>query len=453
MRILKTLNSIIIVKLTTAQTLLLGYLGFILFGSILLMLPISSAGDETLSLVDAIFTSASSISGTGLIVVDTGGYFSLFGQLVVLILIQIGNVGYMLFFALAVLFFGGRLSILNKMIIKESISHHSKLDFMVFIKKVFKYTLVIEGVSAVLLIIFFIQHFPPGEAIKQGIFHSISSFCTAGFSLFSNNLIDFNENYYFNFVIILTSYAGCIGFFVMYDISHFTKSLFNKKRRYSLSAHSKIVLIVSLSISIFGTIFILLSESVIGPGNESGTFLKSFFQSASASTTVGFSSVDIGKMNQSSQLYIILEMFIGASPSGTGGGIKTTVFALMVLSLFTYLRDRRHVSVLKRTIPLNTITRAFSIVMLAVIWIFVSVMVLNLTENKVFLSLLFEAASALGNGGMSTGITPDLSSIGKLLLSASMLIGRVGPLIVGYTFLVKRKKADYNYPDANILIV
>jgi trk system potassium uptake protein TrkH len=125
----------------------------------------------------------------------------------------------------------------------------------------------------------------------------------------------------------------------------------------------------------------------------------------------------------------------------------------MVLSLITYFKDRRYVSVLKRTIPLVTITRAFSIVMLAVIWIFISVMVLNLTENKMFLNLLFEAASALGNGGMSTGITPDLSSIGKLLLSASMLIGRVGPLIVGYTFLVKRRKADYNYPDANILIV
>jgi trk system potassium uptake protein TrkH len=453
MRILKTLNSILIVKLTTAQTLLLGYLGFILFGSILLMLPISSAGDETLSLVDAIFTSASSISGTGLIVVDTGGYFSLFGQFVVLILIQIGNVGYMLFFALAVLFLGGRLSILNKIIIKESISHHSKLDFMLFIKKVFKYTLVIEVVSAVLLTIFFVEHFPLGEAIKQGVFHSISSFCTAGFSLFSNNLIDFNEDYYFNFVIILTSYAGCIGFFVMYDISHFTKALFNKKKRYRLSTHSKIVLIVSLSISIFGIIFILLSESVIGPGNEGGTFLKSFFQSTSASFTVGFSSVDIGKLNHSSLLYIIFEMFIGASPSGTGGGIKTTVFALMVLSLLTYLRDRRHVNVLKRTIPLVTITRAFSIVMLAVIWIFISVMVLNLTEDKVFLHLLFEAASALGNGGMSTGITPDLSSVGKLVLSASMLIGRVGPLIVGYTFLAKRKKADYDYPDANILIV
>nr|MBC8485735.1 hypothetical protein [Bacteroidota bacterium] len=193
MRILKTLNSIIIVKLTTAQTLLLGYLGFILIGSILLMLPISSAGDETLSLVDAIFTSASSISGTGLIVVDTGGYFSLFGQLVVLLLIQIGNIGYMLFFALAVLFLGGRLSILNKMIIKESISRHSKLDLILFIKKVFKYTFVIESISAVLLIIFFMQQFPVDEAIKQGIFHSISSFCTAGFSLFSNSFVSYNE--------------------------------------------------------------------------------------------------------------------------------------------------------------------------------------------------------------------------------------------------------------------
>jgi len=453
MRILKTLNSIIIVKLTTAQTLFLGYLGFILIGTILLMLPVSSASDESLSLVNAIFTTTSSISGTGLIVVDTGEYFSFFGQMVILILIQIGNVGYMLFFALAVLFFGGRLSILNKMVVKESISRHSKLDLMLFIKKVFKYTIVIESISAILLIIFFLQRFPAGEAVKQGIFHSISAFCTAGFSLFSNSLIDFNENYYFNIVILLTSYAGCIGFFVLYDISLFTKSLFKKKKRYKLSAHAKIVFVVSITVTVVGTLFILLTESIIGPGSEGRTFLKSLFQAMSASTTVGFSSVNIGQLNHSSLLYIILEMFIGASPSGTGGGIKTTVFALMVLSLFTYFRNRRYVNAFNRTIPLGTITRAFSIVMLAVIWVFLSVMILNLTEDKLFLNILFEAVSAFGNGGMSTGITGDLSSFGKILLSISMLIGRVGPLIVGYTFIRRSKVVDYNYPDANILIV
>ena len=453
MRILKTFNSIIIAKLTTAQTLFLGYLGFILIGTILLLLPVSSAGDESLSLVDAIFTTTSSITGTGLIVVDTGGYFSFFGQMVVLILIQIGNVGYMLFFALAVLFFGRRLSILNKMVVKESISRHSKLDLMMFIKKVFKYTIVIESISAILLIIFFLQRFPAGEAVKQGIFHSISAFCTAGFSLFSNSLIDFNENYYFNIVILFTSYAGCIGFFVLYDISLFTKSLFKKKKRYKLSAHVKIVFVVSITITVIGTLFIYLSESVIGPGSEGGTFLKSLFQAMSASTTVGFSSVNIGQLNHSSLLYIILEMFIGASPSGTGGGIKTTVFALMVLSLLTYFRNRRYVNAFNRTIPLGTITRAFSIVMLAVIWVFLSVLILNMTEDKLFLNILFEAVSAFGNGGMSTGITADLSSIGKLLLSVSMLIGRIGPLIIGYTLVGRGRTFDYNYPDANILIV
>ena len=146
-------------------------------------------------------------------------------------------------------------------------------------------------------------------------------------------------------------------------------------------------------------------------------------------------------------------MFIGASPSGTGGGIKTTVFALMVLPLLTYFRNRRYVNAFNRTIPLGTITRAFSIVMLAVIWVFLSVIILNMTEDKLFLNILFEAVSAFGNGGMSTGITADLSSIGKLLLSASMLIGRVGPLIVGYTLVGRGKTFDYNYPDANILIV
>ena len=449
--LLKKINSYIGSRITTAQTLILGYFLFILFGSFLLMLPISINSDETLSFVDSIFTTTSAISGTGLIVEDTGTYFSLFGQAVILILIQVGNVGYMIFFALAVVIFSGKLSLFNKLILKESISH-SKLELKQFVFKVIKYTLVIEAVAAAMLVIYWMEDMTFGESLRQGIFHSVSAFCTAGFSLNSDNLMGYRNDYFVNAVIIAASYAGCIGFFVVYDLSSFTKSSF-KKIRYRLSTHSRLVLWVSLSIIVIGTVLIYFVENIISHTGEASTLLESFFQSASASTSVGFNTVDISKLERSSLLGIVIEMFIGASPSGTGGGIKTTVFLIMCLSLFTFIRDRKNVNVMSRSIHPATIARAFSISLLALFWLLFTTMFLNITEEQQFISLLFEASSALGNNGLSTGITSSISTPGKIILSLTMLIGRVGPLIVGYTLLGRQKAVNYSYPEGNILIV
>lgn len=438
--------------LTTAQTLLFGYLIFITIGATLLTLPISAQGDERLSFVDSIFTATSSISGTGLVVENTGTYFSLFGQLVILILIQIGNIGYMLFFALAVIMMGRRLSLVNKMIIKNSISL-SKLDLKMFVLKVFKYTLIIEGISATLLFIYFIKDFSVAEAFYQAVFHSISAFCTAGFSLFDDSLSRYSGNFYIISVITLTAYLGCCGFFVLHDLSGYFKSFKEKKSNYKLSTHTKIVLTVSIGIILTGQLFIYFSEILLNPYGISDTFLTSFFQSASASTSVGFNSVEIDKMNNSSLLFLIIEMFIGASPSGTGGGIKTTVFAIMVISLFAFIRDRKYVNTLHRSIHPTIIAKAFSISFLALIWVVISMLILSLLESQEFLALLFEAVSALGNNGISMGITSELSAPGKLIIALLMLVGRVGPLLVGYSLIGKQKTVNYQYPEANVLIV
>jgi trk system potassium uptake protein TrkH len=448
---MKRISSYIGAKISTAQTLIFGYFIFILFGSFLLMLPISIEGDETLSFIDSVFTTTSAISGTGLTVEDTGTYFSLFGQAVILLLIQVGNIGYMIFFALAVVVFGGRLSLFNKLILKESISH-SKLDLKQFVIKVVKYTFVIEAVTALLLAVYWMQDMPVAEAIKQGVFHSISAFCTAGFSLFPDNLMGYRDDYFVNAVIIAASFAGCIGFFVVYDLSSLFKATL-KRAHYKLSTHSRLALYVSLSIIVIGTILIYFVENVISHTGEASSFLESFFQSASASSSVGFNTVDIGKLERSSLMGIIIEMFIGASPSGTGGGVKTTVFAIMCLSLITFIRDRKNVNIMHRSVHPGTIARAFSICFFALFWLVLTTMFLNITEEQQFLSLMFEASSALGNNGLSTGITGSLSIPGKIILSLSMLIGRVGPLIVGYTLLGKRKAVNYSYPEGNILIV
>ncbi|KAA0210516.1 MAG: hypothetical protein OZ913_00175 [Ignavibacteriaceae bacterium] len=438
--------------LTSAQTLLIGYLLFIILGASLLTLPVSVSGNERLSFIDSLFTAASSISGSGLIVVDTGSYFSLFGQLVILFLIQTGNIGYMMIFALAVLVFGGKLSLVNKMLIKNSISI-SNLDIRIFVFKVFKYTLIIEGISALLLFLHFIGEFHLSEAIYQSVFHSISSFCTAGFSLFPDNLSAYSDNHYIVFVVILTSYLGSCGFFVLHDLSGYVKSFTKKKRLYKLSTHTKIAVSVSLIIIVSGTVFIWLAESILNPNHVDNTFLTAFFQSASASTTVGYNTINIGDMNNSSQLILIIEMFIGASPSGTGGGIKTTVFTIMVLALFSFIRDRKNVNTLHRSVHPTTIAKAFSISFLALMLVIFSVLVLSLTESADFLSILFEVVSAFGGVGLSAGITQELSSPGKFLLSIVMLVARTGPLLVGYSLIGKTKAINYQYPEANILIV
>lgn len=448
----KNVKTSIFERLTTAQTLMLGYLIFIITGSILLMLPVSLSGDNRLSIMDAIFTTTSAISGTGLVVVDTATYFTYFGQLIIMLLIQIGNVGYMLFFALAVFLLGGRLSFFNKVMIKESVST-SKLDLVMFTRKVFKYTLIIECVSAFLLTVYWTKDFGFYEALRQGVFHSISAFCTAGFSLFSDNLAGFHGDYFVNLVIIMTSYAGGLGFFVMYDLSEFSKTFFDKNKKHKLSTHTKIVLTVTISILISGTLFIMLSESQNPRNTEYDLLLTSLFQTGSSASSVGFNTVNINILRDSTLFSMVLMMFIGASPSGTGGGIKTTVFAILLISLFSFAFDKKNVNFFKRTINPVYLTRAFAVMLMGFLWIFVSILLLTLTEEQVFMHILFEAVSALGNNGLSAGFTPELSTIGKAILSSSMLIGRVGPLVIGYTFGRKIKSEFYQYPEANILIV
>jgi trk system potassium uptake protein len=450
--IFKNINNLVIERLTRAQTLMLGYLAFVSIGTILLMLPVSSESGTSLSFIDAVFTSVSAVSGTGITVVDTGSYFSVFGQIIILTFIQIGNIGYMLFFALAVIFFGGRLSLANKLMLKESISH-STIDLKIFIRKVFKYTFIIEFVCAVILSVYWLQHFPVLDAIKYGVFHSISAFCTAGFSLFPNNLENFGGSFFFSIIIILTAFAGGCGFYVIYDVSMFIKSAILKRTKYRLTIHTKTVLTVSLTIISIATVLLFLFESNENTAFSGNRLLYSFFQASAASTTVGYNTVDISRMNDSSLFMLVPVMFIGASPSGTGGGIKTTVFILMLISLFAFIRDRKNINIYKRNIPYSIINRAFSIGLLAVSWLFVSALLISVFEDHSFISVLFESTSALGNIGLSAGITSDLTVYSKAVLSLSMLIGRIGPLLVGYTLLGSPKPENYEYPEANILIV
>ena len=437
---------------TPVQTLLLGYLVIIFSGAVLLCTPLASSGSQGTSFLDALFTSASAVSTTGLGVVDTGTHFSVFGQIVILILIQIGGLGYMIFIALVSFRIGYRFTITSKRLLTESIARPTNIEIKKFVKAVIGYTFVFELFGAVALTIVFSEYVSIGEAAYSAAFHSVSAFCTAGFSLYANSFTAYSYNISANIIIAIITIAGGIGFFVLYDISKYFSFMKKNKRPDKLSVHSKLVLTVSFLLITAGTIVLFLSES---PDEKSlswfDKFLTASFQAISASSTTGFNTVNIGSMQTLSLFFIIILMFIGASPGSTGGGIKTSTFGIIVLFIKKVILNRNDVSVFRRAINESTVNKALGITLLGIFYLTIVVFLLAITENSSLLQIIFETTSAIGTVGLSMGITPSLTSIGKLLIIITMIVGRVGPLAIGYSLIGKAKTIKYTYPFGNVM--
>jgi trk system potassium uptake protein TrkH len=434
------------------QTLLLGYLVIIFSGAVLLCTPLASSGYQGTSFLDALFTSASAVSTTGLGVVDTGTHFSVFGQIVILILIQIGGLGYMIFIAFVSIRISYRFTITSKKLLTESIARPTSIEIKKFVKAVIRYTFVFELIGAIALTIVFSEHVTIGEAAYSAAFHSVSAFCTAGFSLYTDSFTAYSYNISANIIIAIITIAGGIGFFVLYDLSKYFSFILTKRCSHKLSAHSKLVLIVSSLLIAAGTIVLFLSE---GPGEKSiswtDKFLTSSFQAISASSTTGFNTVDIGTMQALSLFVIIILMFIGASPGGTGGGIKTSTFGIIILFIKKVILNREDVSAFRRTIDKSTVNKALGITLLGVFYVITVFFLLSISENASLLKIIFEITSAIGTVGLSMGITPALSSLGKLLIIITMLVGRVGPLAIGYSLIGKTKTIKFTYPNGNVM--
>lgn len=438
-------------KLTPVQTLLLGYILLILIGGILLTLPFSAHPNNNTEFIDALFTSASAVSTTGLIVVDTGTHYTIWGQVIILILFQIGGLGYMIFIALISISIGFKFSINGKKLISESVARPTSIEVKKFVKAVTLFTLVFEFIGTVVLTIVFEERMPFSEALYSAVFHSISAFCTAGFSLYADSFIPYVKDITVNIILAVVTLAGSIGFFVLYDLSRFIKETFQSKKP-KISEHSRLVLVVSFLLIMAGTIILFFSEHS-NEGNLSymGRILTASFQALSASTTTGFNSVDIGLMRPLSLIVIIVPMFIGASPGGTGGGIKTSTFGIVILFIKKTLSNKKEVSVFKRTIDELTVNKAITISTLGVFYTFFVVVILSVTENHSIMKILFETTSALGTVGLSMGITSSLSIPGKFLIIVTMLVGRVGPLAIGYSLIGKILTKKYSYPNGNFM--
>ena len=436
--------------LRPVQLLSIGYIIIVLVGAFLLMLPISSDNHTYQFFVDSLFTSASAVSTTGLIVVDTGTYYSTFGELVILLLIQIGGLGYMLFFVVFSILLKEKLSINGKKYLREAISRIQGVDLIKFVKLTLIYAALIELIGALGYFLIFIQKLPLLDAAYSSIFHSVSAFCTAGFSLYSDSLSYYSKSLVINFNTFFLVVTGGIGFFVLYDLTNFINQKIKKNNVARLSLHSKLVLSFTFSLFLFGAIIILISEHTKFSGNVFQNILNALFQSISASTTVGFNTVDITIMSNASLFVMIILMFIGASPGSTGGGIKTTSFAASMLSAIASLKGKNLVSIFRRTINRFSIDKSNAQIFVALTSTIVITLILTITENFSFIKILFEATSAFGTVGLSAGITPGLSTMGKLLITALMIIGRVGPIAIGLFFVRKNGNGNYAYPEEEI---
>lgn len=434
-------------RLNPAQILALGFLSAITIGTVLLSLPISTANGQRLPFVDALFTATSATCVTGLKVVDTGSYFSLFGQLVILILIQFGGLGIMTIATLFGLMFGRHISLREKMVVQEALKHSTLGGIRVLLRYVIILTLSIEGLGAILLYLRWkgagINH--PGYC---AIFHAVSGFCNAGFSLFKDSLVGYRSDPVINITVLLLIILGGLGFIVLTNLRRYRPG-----RKETLSLHTKVVLSMTFFLIVFSIplIFLLERNNTLSNLPLGGKILGATFQ-AITPRTAGFNTLDIGSMKQASLFFLMLLMFIGASPGSTGGGVKTSTFGVFLVTIWTFLRGKKEITIFKRTISHRVTREVLTVVAFASGLVILATFLLLLTEGKEFIKVLFEVFSAFGTVGLSTGITESLSSLSRIIITITMFAGRIGPLTIAVAMGQKEYAPLYKYPEERVMI-
>ncbi len=434
-------------KLSPGQIIALGFVLVILLGSVLLILPCSVKDGAHVSYIDALYTSTSSVCVTGLIAVDAGDNFTVFGKIVLTLLIQVGGLGVTSIGAWVILAVGRKVNLKGQNLIKEALNVNSGNGIIKLVKSIFLTTVIFEATGAVLSFIsfFFIHKIPFWTSIGWSIFHSIAAFNNSGFDIFGGgtNMIPYQDDILLNFVTCGLIFFGGIGFLVIREV--ITKGFHWKK----LSMHTKVVLSVSLVLIVFGTVMLKITEG----GNI--TWLGAFFHSISA-RTAGFSSFPLSKFSSASLLVLIVLMFIGASPGSTGGGIKTSTFFVLLQGVKSAATNRQE-KAFHYSIPPDAFRRAGVITIMAIAIVVTGTFGICMFEGVTttsavsFIDVLFEVVSAFGTVGLSTGITAELSVGSKLISILIMYIGRLGPLTVASLWYFD-KGERVSYPTGNISI-
>ncbi len=444
------------VKMNPSQAIVLGFLALIIVGAVLLSLPIASEDGNGLDFISSLFTATTATCVTGLAVVDTATQFSTFGEMVILALIQIGGLGFMTFGTFVFLLLGKKIGLRNRLFLQESLNQFTLSGLVRLTKSVFFTTFILEGIGALILGIRFSFDMPAGQAAYYGIFHSISAFCNAGIDLFGavsgpfTSITSYASDWLVTGTVMTLIVLGGLGFPVIIDL---VRSLKTRKIKWSL--HTKLVITVTSILIAVGTLTFFVLEfnnpNTLGPLSFSNKVLSSLFHSISP-RTAGFNTLDISQFRIATLLLTIILMFIGASPSSTGGGIKTTTFGVLLASVHSTIKGYDETVIHRKRMSNDVIMKAITITCLALFLVIFSSMVLSITENVDFMSILFEVTSAFGTVGLSTGITPSLSHVGRVLIIILMFIGRLGPMTVGVALTQKNKKSVFHYPEEKVII-
>lgn len=441
--------------LSPAQFLATSFGGLIAAGTVLLWLPFASETRTSLALVDAFFTSASAVCVTGLIVVDTPNALSTFGEVVVMLLIAAGGLGYMTFSTLLAAMLGRRLSLHERVTLQESLNVESREGLVRFVFTVFTLALTFEMLGAAILTVWWSRAYGLGRSAYLGLFHSVSAFNNAGFSLFSDNLMGFRGDVVVNLVITTLIICGGLGFLVLRELG--------QVRSFArLSLHAKLVLSVTAVLLAGATLMILALEwgnpETLGPLGTGEKVLAAYFQAVTP-RTAGFNTINIGGMTDAGLFVVMVLMFVGASPGGTGGGVKTTTFGITVLALWATVRGNHEPVIFKRRIAADVIGRAFFISLIAFLALNLIGGLLLVTEGTDLLPTLFETTSAFGTVGLSMGrpgsvlsLVGHFSPVGKLLLVLMMFLGRVGPLTVAIALAGRAERPRVRFPEGKVQI-
>ncbi|GAB6137457.1 TrkH family potassium uptake protein [Halanaerobaculum tunisiense] len=441
------------IKITPPRIILLGYLIVILGGTVLLSLPIATQNSGSAGIIEALFTSASAVCVTGLIVVNTATYWTTFGQVIILILIQIGGLGFMTFSTLGFILLGKNITFSSRILIKEDIGNLNYSGLVQLAKYVIGLALGVEFIGGLLLFLNLNRQMDNLRAAWFSIFHSISAFCNAGFDLFGNSLESFTTDIGINLIIAFLIIIGGLGFTV-------TKELWNKFNNDQsiiiLSLHSKVVIYITIFLLLLGTgvvfIFEFNNPQTMGGLELSNKLVASFFLSVTP-RTAGFNTVPTGALRINTIFFIIILMFIGASPCSTGGGIKTTTFGAILTNVSSALLEDDDYTLLERRLGNKIVDKAIAIVVISLALIIFATLILTSIEDAKFIKILFEVVSAFGTVGLSTGITGDLSQLSRLVIIVMMVAGRVGPLTLLISLgEINSRVRYYRYPEEDIML-
>ncbi|MCM0650612.1 TrkH family potassium uptake protein [Clostridium swellfunianum] len=439
------------IKIRPVQILVLGFALIILIGGLILTLPIASSSGTRTPFIDALFTATTSVCVTGLVTVDTGTHWSYFGKTVIMILIQVGGLGFMAFATLISLIIGKKITLQERLVMAEAMNTFSLQGLVKLARYILLFTFCVEGIGALLLSMVFVPERGLWTGIYYSIFHSVSAFCNAGIDLIGQfrSITPYAENPIIVLTIGALIVAGGLGFTVWYEIFDY-----RKKRKFSL--HAKLVLTVTAILIVGGAILMFIFEvnnpATMQPMSTKGKLLSSLFASITP-RTAGYNSISTSDMSPAGRFLTIILMFIGGSPGSTAGGIKTTTAGLLVMTVISVIRGREDTEIYERRICKDIIYKALTISVIGLTLVVVVSMILSITEVGASLEyIIYEVTSAFGTVGLTLGLTTKLTTFGKALIILTMFSGRVGPLTIALSLARNHSGNTIKYPEDKVLV-